>query len=162
MNRYRVTLRKKKERTATVAFTVRAEKGYQGTAVVREPVTLKTSTGLMKSGDWSQEGALQYYSGGIRYRQSYELNNTAGAKQIMLKLGEVVATCEVTVNGQSAGVLISPPYELDITGLVKDGKNDIEVLVYSTLSNHYQTIPTPYRGEPRAGLIGPVLMSVYE
>ena len=162
MNRYRVTLRKKKERTATVAFTVRAEKGYQGTAVVREPVTLKTSTGLMKSGDWSQEGALRYYSGGIRYRQSYELNNTAGAKQIMLKLGEVVATCEVTVNGQSAGVLISPPYELDITGLVKDGKNDIEVLVYSTLSNHYQTIPTPYRGEPRAGLIGPVLMSVYE
>ena len=105
---------------------------------------------------------LRYYSGGIRYRQSYELNNTAGAKQIMLKLGEVVATCEVTVNGQSAGVLISPPYELDITGLVKDGKNDIEVLVYSTLSNHYQTIPTPYRGEPRAGLIGPVLMSVYE
>lgn len=81
---------------------------------------------------------------------------------MMLSLGDVIATCEVTVNGQSAGVLISPPYELDVTEMVKEGANEIEVLVYSTLSNHYQTIPTPYRGDPGAGLIGPVSLSVYE
>lgn len=80
----------------------------------------------------------------------------------MLRLGDVVATCEVTVNGHSAGVLISPPYELDITSLVREGENEIEVLVYSTLSNHYQTIPTPYRGEPTAGLIGPVSFVISE
>jgi hypothetical protein len=26
----------------------------------------------------------------------------------------------------------------------------------STLANHYQTIPSQYRGDPKAGLIGPV------
>ncbi|WP_323726958.1 glycosyl hydrolase [Petrimonas sp.] len=161
-HRYRVVLSEKRERTATVAFRVRTEIGYQGTAVLCGPIELKTSTGLMKSGDWSQEGALRHYSGGIRYRQSYELEKIEGARQVMLSLGDVIATCEVTVNGQSAGVLISPPYELDVTEMVKEGANEIEVLVYSTLSNHYQTIPTPYRGDPGAGLIGPVSLSVYE
>ena len=43
-----------------------------------------------------------------------------------------------------------------MTGLMKLGKNHLEVLVYSTLANHYQTIPSRYRGTPEAGLIGPV------
>ena len=74
----------------------------------------------------------------------------------MLDLGDVVATCEVKINGQSAGILIILPYQLDITKYTKAGQNNIEVLVYSTLSNHYQTIPTPYRNEPTAGLLCPV------
>ena len=160
--RYRVMLPAKQLRTSAIAFTVRAEKGYQGPAVIRAPVALQTSTGRMQSGDWSEEGALRFYSGGIRYRKRCELNDTDRARQVMLRLGDVVATCEVTVNGHSAGVLISPPYELDITSLVREGENEIEVLVYSTLSNHYQTIPTPYRGEPTAGLIGPVSFVISE
>ena len=41
---------------------------------------------------------------------------------------------------------------------VKEGDNYIEILVYSTLANHYSTIPTPslYRQSYEAGLIGPV------
>jgi hypothetical protein len=41
-------------------------------------------------------------------------------------------------------------------------ENDLEILVYSTLSNHYQTIPSYYKGEGRAGLIGPVKITVYK
>lgn len=78
-----------------------------------------------------------------------------------LDLGLVDATCEVAVNGQTVDVLMSTPYRLDITDYVKPGENDVEVLVYSTLSNHYQSVPSAYRGTPRAGLLGPVSLKVY-
>ena len=50
---------------------------------------------------------------------------------------------------------------VDITQQLRPGNNEIEVLVYSTLANHYQTQPTPYRGEPIAGILGPVRIEVY-
>ena len=60
------------------------------------------------------------------------------------------------------GILMSPPYRMDISSAVQAGNNEIEVLVYSTLANHYQTQPTPYRGDPQAGLIGPVTLSFFK
>jgi hypothetical protein len=68
----------------------------------------------------------------------------------------VVATAEVHVNGSRIGVRVAPPWRLNVTGLMKPGNNRLEVLVYSTLANHYQTIPSRYRGKPEAGLFGPV------
>ena len=56
--------------------------------------------------------------------------------------------------------MIAPPYRVDVTDLVHPGTNEVEVLVYSTLANHYQTVPTPYRGDPEAGLVGPVKLIV--
>jgi hypothetical protein len=38
---------------------------------------------------------------------------------------------------------------------MKPGNNRLEVLVYSTLANHYQTIPSRDRGNPKSGLFGP-------
>lgn len=63
---------------------------------------------------------------------------------------------EVKKNDSLVGILLSPPYQLDITPYMKEGNNKMEILVYSTLANHYQTIPTPYRGDPKAGLLEPV------
>ncbi len=163
---YRVRLDKKEERVGQVALTVRPEIGYQGASVFPEPVRLKTSSGILATGDWSEHGALRYYSGGMRYKKKLTLPlavETTCRGKVVLDLGEVIATCEVKVNGESAGILIAPPYRLDITPFVGDGQEvEIEVLVYSTLSNHYQTIPTPYRGDPKAGLIGPVAILTYE
>ena len=82
--------------------------------------------------------------------------------KIMLDLGEVNATCEVSVNGKSVDVLMHSPYVLDISEFLKNGNNKIEVLVYSTLSNHYQTIPSAYRGKPISGLMGPIRLLIYE
>ncbi|MGI6572239.1 MAG: glycosyl hydrolase [Fermentimonas sp.] len=208
---YRVLLDQKEERVGQVALTIHPEIGYQGASVFPEPVRFKTSSGILETGDWSEQGALRYYSGGMRYKKKLTLpitGETVGTAErdesverdergntgqmeeveetgetgksdhdnrtkekdgkpcwnmVVLDLGEVVATCEVKVNGESAGILISPPYRLDITPFLSNGKEvEIEVLVYSTLSNHYQTIPTPYRGDPKAGLIGPVAILTYE
>ena len=50
---------------------------------------------------------------------------------------------EVKKNDSLVGILLSLPYQLDITPYMKEGNNKMEILVYSTLANHYQTIPTP-------------------
>jgi len=81
---------------------------------------------------------------------------------VVLDLGEVVATAEVRVNGRQAGIRVAPPWKLDITEYVKAGENRVEILVYNTLANHYLTIPTRYRGNPKSGLLGPVRLEFLE
>lgn len=161
INVYKVTLEETAKEIATVAFSLEREKGFQGTEILCEPIRLRTGIGLLPTGDWSRTGSLKYYSGGMYYRNQLRLNPMHQGMKTILNLNGVVATGEVKINGVSAGIVMRPPYELDITPLVKPGVNTIEVLVYSTLSNHYQTIPTPYRGIAEAGLIGPVTVSIY-
>ena len=127
---------------------------HPGVAFFKEPVKIDCEGGKLAPGDWTTAGAMRFYSGGVRY--SKVINVKEKGKRIELDLGDVDATCEVSVGGKSVDVLLSPPYKLDITDYVKKGQNKVEVLVYSSLSNHYQTIPSPYKGTPRAGLIGPV------
>ena len=140
--------------TADVWLLGQAELGVSGADFFREPVGITCQGGRMPLGDWTQQGALKFYSGGISYRHSFRLNDTKG--RFRLDLGAVDATCEVAVNGRHVDVLINKPYVLDITDFVRLGDNEVEVLVYSSLANHYQTIPSPYKGTPHAGLLGPV------
>ena len=131
---------------------------YPGAAFFTSPVKLECEGGKLAPGDWTMAGAMKFFSGGVKYSKEITLDPKGG--RVLLDLGDVDATCEVSVNGAEAGVLLRSPYTLDITDLVAKGKNKVEVLVYSSLSNHYQTIPSPYKGTPRAGLIGPVNIKV--
>ena len=139
---------------ASVCVTGTPDRGCPGASFFAEPVHMDCTAGRMPAGDWSQYGALEFYSGAVRYVKDIPIHGDASS--VTLNLGDVDATCEVSVNGVRAGALIGRPYSIDITGLVKEGDNRIEVLVYSSLANHYSTVPSPYRGTPRAGLLGPV------
>jgi hypothetical protein len=141
---------------AIVTLRILPRSGYCGGAVIPEPVIVETGSGIMPLGDWSKAGVLDNYSGGVRYQTSVELTEAETGGKMELDLGSVVATAEVHVNGKKAGIRVAPPWRVDVTGLLKTGKNSIEVLVYNTLSNHYQTIPSNYRGSPTSGLMGPV------
>jgi hypothetical protein len=147
------------ERASVVALRVMPETGYSGGGVIPEPVLVKTGTGTMPLGDWSTLGILHNYSGGVCYRTNITLTGAEAAAHSELDLGRVVATAEVHINGKKAGVRVAPPWKLDVSGLLRAGENTVEVLVYSTLSNHYQTIPSRYRGKPEAGLFGPVRLT---
>jgi hypothetical protein len=106
---------------------------------------------------------LENYSGGAWYKKKILISQKDCADKIILNLGSVASTAEVWVNGREAGILVCPPWQLDISELVKPGKNDIEILVYNTLSNHYSTIPSRYSNFPEdaiSGLIGPVSIDV--
>ena len=141
---------------ATVALRIRPEIGMSGAAALPEPIHLDCEPGLTGPGDWSKLGALECYSGGAWYRKTITLTSEEARTAVTLDLGQVVATAEVRVNGQVAGIRVAPPWRVDVAGLVKAGENRIEILVYNTLANHYLTVPTRYRGELTSGLLGPV------
>lgn len=162
INSYKISLPQKAAHMATVTFSVKVKKGFQGCSVFASPIKFNTGKGLMPAGNWGTFGSMRYYSGGLYYRNHFTLPADKKYEKVMLNLGDVVASCEVKVNGLPAGILMSPPYETDITQMLKEGNNEIEVLVYSTLSNHYQTIPTPYRGNAEAGMEGPVRIILYK
>jgi hypothetical protein len=149
-------------RAAVVALRVLPATGFSGAAVFPEPIRLECRPGLAQAGDWSRSGVLECYSGGAWYRKTFTLTSGQERKRVELDLGKVVATAEVHVNGQLAGIRVAPPWRIDISGQVKNGTNGIEVLVYNTLANHYRTIPTRYRGEPTSGLLGPVKLQITE
>ncbi|MHB0958347.1 MAG: glycosyl hydrolase [Pirellulaceae bacterium] len=145
---------------AVVALRVVPASGVSGGAVFSEPIRLECGPGMATVGDWSTRGALECYSGGAWYRQSLTLTPQQARGHITLDLGKVVATAEVRVNGQVAGVRVAPPWRVDISKEVQPGENRIEVLVFNTLANHYLTIPTQYRGDLTSGLLGPVTLQV--
>ena len=142
---------------AVVALRVQPKTGFTGGVVIPEPVIVETDgKGMMSLGDWSQMGILTNYSGGVRYSTRFTLTKEEANAKTALDLGRVVATAEVHVNGKKVGVRVAPPWRVDVTGFLKRGENTVEVLVYNTLANHYQTSPSPYRGKPVSGLLGPV------
>jgi hypothetical protein len=157
---YKAILPKPASAPSKVAIRIEQESGYYGGSVLPEPITLDCVKGLIELDDWSKIDGLSCYSGGARYRKNFEfsLNQTQG--QVILNLGNVVSTAEVHINGNLAGIKVAPPWKFDISDLVKQGENLIEILIYNTLANHYLTIPTRYRGSLESGLIGPVNIEV--
>ena len=150
-----------------------------------KPVTFE------KLEDWSQrpEEGIKYYSGTAVYHKTFDLpaefsrqnsevrgKNAAGHSQLHLDLGEVKDIARVRVNGKDAGTVWKPPYRLDLTGLVKDGENLLEIEVVNTWSNRLigdaqpgvvnKVSFTTFRSsDPKgplkpAGLIGPVILQV--
>jgi hypothetical protein len=160
LNTYELSLPEKKEKTCLVAMQIERETGFQDVAVFPFPVKLFCRTGLLEAGDWSATGQMLHYSGGLYYRKSLQFSEAQLKGGVMLNLGDVVATCAVKLNGKEVATMMTKPYKTDISKFLKAGNNELEVLVYSTLSNHYQTIPSAYRGVPRAGLIGPVSIEI--
>jgi hypothetical protein len=146
---------------AVIAIRLLPEVGQRGGAAIPDPVLVETSgDGLMALGDWSKLGILNNYSGGVRYQTTFDLNTSEVASSMKLDLGKVSATAEVIINGQSAGIRVAPPWVFDLSDRLRPGENQIEVMVYNTLSNHYQTIPSSYRGDPASGLFGPVSLTL--
>ena len=142
---------------AVVALRVVPQTGWSGGAALFEPIQVETDgSGRMALGDWSALGILHNYSGGVRYHNEFPLTAGEAGAAVELDLGRVCATAEVWVNGDNVGVRVAPPWTFDLSGRLEAGVNTIEVLVYNTLANHYQTIPSLYRGDPVSGLLGPV------
>lgn len=154
-NEYILNFKETNSGVSTVTLLAKPDIGYDGAAFFIEPIKFVCGKGSVPAGNWTNFGALKFFSGGIRYTKNINLTGLL-RERMELDLGIVDATCEVKVNGIFVNILMNSPYKLDITKYLKQGGNEIEVLVYSTLSNHYQTVPSAYRGEPRAGLIGPV------
>lgn len=153
---YKATVQKISPEPIKIAIRIEQGRGCYGGAALPEPIELDCVRGNIRLGDWSRIDGLSCYSGGALYRKTFNLSQEQIEGQVMLDLSDVVATAEVFINKKPAGIKVAPPWKFDISKLVKPGKNQIEILVYNTLANHYLTIPTRYRGALTSGLIGPV------
>jgi hypothetical protein len=66
---------------------------------------------------------------------------------------------EAWVNGRLAGILLWPPYELDISALCRKGKNEVTLVVANSIANRFARDVWGTRGTGNAepsGLLGPV------
>ena len=144
----------------TGALRVEVTAGFEGGAVLSGPIRFEVGTGRIDPGDWEQAG-LAEYSGGVLYRRRIELPLGAvrPGDRMMLDLGRVRGTAEVIVNGRSAGVRVCSPYRFEVTPALRDGRNEIEVVVFGTLAPYLDAVsPTHFvfPGQRTSGLIGPV------
>jgi len=137
------------------------EKGYSRGAIFSDPLTYAFDRGRIELGDWGAAG-LGSYSGGVKYRQTFVLNQLSKSKYV-LDLGIVRGTVEVHVNGKASGVCVWSPYRLDLTDLLVRGENNIEITVFNTLAPYLNSVsPTPFimDGQTVSGMFGPISLLV--
>jgi hypothetical protein len=89
--------------------------------------------------DWTQrpEKGIQYYSGTAVYRTTFDLSDPAVRenKRRLLDLGKVNYLARVRLNGRDLGVLWTAPWRVDVTGLLKEKNNSLEIEVANTWWN---------------------------
>lgn len=121
----------------------------------------------------SDEGKA--YSGTAAYSKTFKIKKLKKDAMYILNLGDVRQLAEVSVNGKQAGKLWVAPYEIDITGFLRKGKNSLEIKVTNTWFNrlvhdagqpadkrktwvlNWPDKDTPLRD---SGLLGPVVINI--
>lgn len=91
-------------------------------------------------GSWEKELQLKYYSGSGKYSRSVQITEEMWMKlqrsdKVLLNLEHLRETAEIYVNGTLACTLIKRPHQADITGLLCQGENRIELIVTNLLIN---------------------------
>jgi hypothetical protein len=104
----------------------------------------------MNTLSWKEQG-LPFYPHEVEYTQSYQIN-THEEDKYMVRLGNWDGTlAEVLVNKTKAGIIIGPPFELDVTPWLISGDNVITIKVYGSLKNTLG----PHHNAGRPGLVTP-------
>ncbi|MFM9092915.1 MAG: glycosylhydrolase-like jelly roll fold domain-containing protein, partial [Verrucomicrobiota bacterium] len=90
---------------------------------------------------WTELGgeATQRFGGTARYRLEFEAPAQPAADW-RLDLGDVRESSRVTLNGQPAGTAWSVPYRLQLNGLVRPGRNVLELEVTNLAANRIRDL----------------------
>ncbi len=93
------------------------------------------------------------FSGRIRYRTVLTVEDP---EELVLELGEVGQTAELTVNGEELGIRICRPYRFDLSGKLRAGENQLEITVANTLVHRQRDFHSTAMLIGGSGLLGPV------
>ena len=87
----------------------------------------------LKLGSCKEQGR-PFYAVGVCYKQTFNVTRSAGRYLVELDkwYGSVA---EIVVNGKSAGYIAYKPWQCDVTDMIKQGTNTVEVIVIGTLKN---------------------------
>ena len=90
---------------------------------------------VLGKGWWCDQG-MPFYSWTVSYSRTYSVDDPSGHYRLVLDdLHGTVA--EVLVNGEKAGIIGWKPFETDLSGLMKEGQNNVEVRIIGSLHNLY-------------------------
>ncbi|MDR3690684.1 MAG: glycosyl hydrolase [Fimbriimonas sp.] len=89
---------------------------------------------------WQTLPGCAPFSGLGTYRAEFEWHRSANEK-VVLHLTDVQKAAQVLVNGTEAGSVWLPPYQVDVTDLLKAGRNEIEIRVYNSMANRFISLP---------------------
>lgn len=146
-------------------------------------ISFTPSGGAQKSvegvspGSWSehQNQELKYFSGTATYTKELNVPDSwiDSGDSLVLNLGDVRELAEVLVNSKLLGTLWKPPYRIDVTKVLRKGRNVLDVKVTNLWVNQLigdqrpgretfsaTSTPTylPGAALKRSGLIGPVTL----
>jgi hypothetical protein len=148
----------------------------------------RTERTLSRLVSWTKDPALKHFSGTGQYSIRFNLPATylQESFQLQLSVGDVGNVADVSINGRHAGVIWMGGQTLDVTPLLRPGKNIMKILVTNTLINRvagWKRVPplppdlkalyggglrdaTPqvrglfgFQPLPRSGLLGPVCIT---
>jgi hypothetical protein len=124
-----------------------------------------------------EDDGVRFFSGAMRYSKSLDVPSEwlQPGGRTLLDLGDVADMAEVSVNGQSLGLLWKPPFVVDVTEALRAGRNELEVEVTNQWTNRIvgdRSVPPderilsagagqggfggPPANLPASGLLGPV------
>jgi hypothetical protein len=100
-----------------------------------EPV--KTTFTQLASWTESSNETIKYFSGTATYTKTFTLPKGYLAKnrRLVLDLGTVKNLAEVTLNGKSLGILWKEPFQADITDVVQEGENALNIEITNLWPN---------------------------
>jgi hypothetical protein len=113
---------------------------------------------------------LGSFSGAARYRCTFVFDHPLPAGRVWLNLGRVEQAAALSLNGQEVGERVWRPYRFEISGYLRQGSNQLEVVVRNGLAN-FLTLPRGDRAPVLnqwptsamwSGLLGPVWLETEE
>lgn len=102
--------------------------------------------------DWSQSevDAIRYYSGRVTYTTTFNLDSLLEANgydktsvlgkpdNLYLVLNNINNLARVTLNHTDCGIAWTAPYEVEVSDAIREGRNELELVVVNTWSNAIQ------------------------
>jgi len=116
-----------------------------------EHEVVSVSRGSIHTGSWADQG-FPYFSGIGKYEQEFDLPDALAGARLFLEFERVAHVVQVFVNGTEAGLLPWPPWSLEVTGLVRPGRNRLTLRVANAMANVFLLRPDP------SGLVGKVAL----
>ncbi len=129
-----------------------------------------------------EEQDIRYYSGTMIYSTEFDIDFNSreipDSRPVYLDLGDVNVIARIKVNGREAGIVWMYPWSAEISGLLKNGRNNVEIEVANLWRNrlildsglpqdqrYTWTIVSEARpgdAPPPSGLTGPVTIKTVD
>jgi hypothetical protein len=87
---------------------------------------------------WTQSSdpGVKFFSGTATYSTTFSVPASAiRAKRVFLQMDNVRDVAQVSINGHAAGLVWAPPYDVDITTLLRPGANKLEIAITNEWTN---------------------------